>query len=74
MNIILEFHSNLMTDPYGVLEEGQIHFRLSESIVDPESGTQMDIITGPVLVSILNCCNVHPETLLGVEESHETAF
>ncbi|KAG1886291.1 RNA dependent RNA polymerase-domain-containing protein [Suillus subluteus] len=40
----------IIPDPYGVLEEGQIHFRSSELITDPESGTQMDTVTGPVLV------------------------
>ncbi|KAG1730698.1 RNA dependent RNA polymerase-domain-containing protein [Suillus paluster] len=40
----------IIPDPYGVLEEGQIHFRSSELITDPESGTQMDIVTGSVLV------------------------
>ncbi|OAX39662.1 hypothetical protein K503DRAFT_716030 [Rhizopogon vinicolor AM-OR11-026] len=40
----------IVPDPYGVLEEGQIHFRPSERITDPESGIQMDVITGSVLV------------------------
>lgn len=40
----------IIPDPYGVLEEGQIHFRSSRLITDPESGTYMDTITGPVLV------------------------
>ncbi|KAG2122046.1 RNA dependent RNA polymerase-domain-containing protein [Suillus cothurnatus] len=40
----------IIPDPYGVLEEGQIHFRSSQLITDPESGTHMDIITGHVLV------------------------
>lgn len=40
----------IIPDPYGVLEEGQIHFRSSQLITDPESGTHMDTITGPVLV------------------------
>ncbi|KAG2045047.1 RNA dependent RNA polymerase-domain-containing protein [Suillus americanus] len=40
----------IIPDPYGVLEEGQIHFRSLQLITDPESGTRMDIITGPVLV------------------------
>ncbi|KAG0704371.1 RNA dependent RNA polymerase-domain-containing protein [Suillus ampliporus] len=40
----------VIPDPYGVLEEGQVHFRSSELITDPESGTQMDIVTGSVLV------------------------
>ncbi|KAG2369519.1 RNA dependent RNA polymerase-domain-containing protein [Suillus spraguei] len=40
----------IIPDPYGVLEEGQIHFRSSQHITDPESGTHMDVITGPVLV------------------------
>ncbi|KAG2141030.1 RNA dependent RNA polymerase-domain-containing protein [Suillus clintonianus] len=40
----------IIPDPYGVLEEGQIHFRSSDLITDPESGTQMDIVTGSVLV------------------------
>ncbi|KAG2089115.1 RNA-dependent RNA polymerase, partial [Suillus cothurnatus] len=42
--------AHLVADPYGVLEEGQIYFRSSELITDPESGTQMDIVTGSVLV------------------------
>lgn len=64
-----------MIDPYGVLEEGQIHFRPSERIIDPESGTQMDIITGSVLVRTLIFCGVRSETLwIGVEEPHETAL
>ncbi|KAG1840300.1 RNA dependent RNA polymerase-domain-containing protein [Suillus subalutaceus] len=40
----------IIPDPYGVLEEGEIHFRSSELITDPESGTQMDTVTGSVLV------------------------
>ncbi|KAG2154648.1 RNA dependent RNA polymerase-domain-containing protein [Suillus clintonianus] len=40
----------IIPDPYGVLEEGQIHFRSSQPIVDPESGTHMDIVIGSVLV------------------------
>ncbi|KAG1894573.1 uncharacterized protein F5891DRAFT_890383, partial [Suillus fuscotomentosus] len=42
--------AHLVADPYGVLEEGQIYFRSSELITDPESRTQMDIVTGSVLV------------------------
>lgn len=56
------YSSNWTTDPYGVLEEGQIHFRSSQLITDPESGTHMDIITGPVLASTLVLCKVRPET------------
>ncbi|KAG1795975.1 RNA dependent RNA polymerase-domain-containing protein, partial [Suillus plorans] len=40
----------IIPDPYGVLEEGQIHFRSSELIADPESGARMNTVTGPVLV------------------------
>ncbi|KAG2133611.1 RNA dependent RNA polymerase-domain-containing protein [Suillus bovinus] len=40
----------IIPDPYGVLEEGQIHFRSSELITDPESGAQMNTMTGSVLV------------------------
>jgi hypothetical protein len=43
--------SHLAADPYGILEEGQIHFRSSELITDSESGTQMDTVTASVLVS-----------------------
>ncbi|KAG1804334.1 RNA dependent RNA polymerase-domain-containing protein [Suillus variegatus] len=41
---------HLAADTYGVLEEGQIHFRSSELITDPESGARMNTVTGPVLV------------------------
>jgi hypothetical protein len=51
------FLAHLTADPYGVLEEGEIHFRSSELITDPESGTQMDTVTGSVLVSTLVHCN-----------------
>ncbi|KAG1760381.1 RNA dependent RNA polymerase-domain-containing protein [Suillus occidentalis] len=47
----------IIPDPYDVLEEGQIHFRSSQLITDPESGTHMDIITGPVLVTAVS----HPK-------------
>ncbi|KAG2153597.1 RNA dependent RNA polymerase-domain-containing protein [Suillus bovinus] len=40
----------IIPDPYGVLEEGQIYFRSSELITDAESGTQIDTVTGSVLV------------------------
>ncbi|KAF9225222.1 hypothetical protein BS17DRAFT_794858 [Gyrodon lividus] len=41
----------IIPDPYGVLEEGEIHFRSSEMITNPTTGAQSDIITGYVLVS-----------------------
>lgn len=41
----------IFLDPYGVLEEGQIHFRSSEPIINPSTGEQTDIILGDVLVS-----------------------
>ncbi|KAG1757774.1 RNA dependent RNA polymerase-domain-containing protein [Suillus lakei] len=44
----------VIPDPYGVLEEGQIHFRSSQLITDPESGTHMDIVTGSVLSSYMD--------------------
>ncbi|KAG1813878.1 RNA dependent RNA polymerase-domain-containing protein [Suillus subaureus] len=47
----------IVPDPYGVLEEGEIHFRSSELITDPESGTQMDTVTGSVLVTAIS----HPK-------------
>ncbi|KAG1851192.1 RNA dependent RNA polymerase-domain-containing protein [Suillus tomentosus] len=42
--------AHLAADPYGVLEEGQIHFCSSELITDPESGARMNTVTEPVLV------------------------
>ncbi|KAG8219296.1 RNA dependent RNA polymerase-domain-containing protein [Butyriboletus roseoflavus] len=41
----------IVPDPYGVLEEGEIHFRSSEPIINPTTGEQTDIILGDVLVS-----------------------
>lgn len=41
----------VVPDPYGVLNEDEIHFRSSEPFIDPITGAQQDIITGPVLVS-----------------------
>ncbi|KIJ57547.1 hypothetical protein HYDPIDRAFT_171642, partial [Hydnomerulius pinastri MD-312] len=41
----------IVPDPYGVLEEGEIHFRSSEMITNPTTGAQSDTITGDVLVS-----------------------
>ncbi|KAG9313859.1 RNA dependent RNA polymerase-domain-containing protein [Chiua virens] len=41
----------IIPDPYGVLEEGQIHFRSSELIISPSTGEQTDIIIGDVLIS-----------------------
>ncbi|KAG6380657.1 RNA dependent RNA polymerase-domain-containing protein [Boletus reticuloceps] len=41
----------IVPDPYGVLEEGQIHFKSSEPIINPSTGEQTDIILGDVLVS-----------------------
>ncbi|KAH0837829.1 RNA dependent RNA polymerase-domain-containing protein [Lanmaoa asiatica] len=41
----------IIPDPYGVLEEGQIHFRSSEPFISPSTGEQTDIILGEVLVS-----------------------
>ena len=43
----------MFLDPHGVLEEGQIHFRSSEPIINPSTGEQTDIILGDVLVSCL---------------------
>ncbi|KAF8131526.1 RNA dependent RNA polymerase-domain-containing protein [Boletus edulis] len=41
----------IVPDPYGVLEEGQVHFKSSEPIINPSTGEQTDIILGDVLVS-----------------------
>ncbi|KAI6136111.1 RNA dependent RNA polymerase-domain-containing protein [Pisolithus sp. B1] len=41
----------VVPDPYGVLNEDEIHFRSSEPFIDPITGAQQDIIVGPVLVS-----------------------
>ncbi|KAF8555107.1 hypothetical protein OG21DRAFT_1411391 [Imleria badia] len=47
----------IVPDPYGVLEEDQIHFRSSESIINPSTGEQTDIILGDVLVKAI----AHPK-------------
>ncbi|KAG2048054.1 hypothetical protein BDR06DRAFT_1013294 [Suillus hirtellus] len=44
----------ILVNSYGVLEEGQIYFRSSELITNPESGTQMDIVTSSVLMNIVS--------------------
>ncbi|KAH7911585.1 RNA dependent RNA polymerase-domain-containing protein [Hygrophoropsis aurantiaca] len=41
----------IVPDPFGVLEEGEIHFRSSEVLNDPTTGAQFDTVEGPVLVS-----------------------
>ncbi|KIJ13767.1 hypothetical protein PAXINDRAFT_135617 [Paxillus involutus ATCC 200175] len=41
----------IIPDPYGILEEGTIHFRSSQMITNPSTGVQSDIISGDVLVS-----------------------
>lgn len=53
----LHYNSMLIVfpDPCGVLEEGQIHFRSSEPIINSNTGEQTDIILGDVLVSIYTC-------------------
>ncbi|OCH92984.1 hypothetical protein OBBRIDRAFT_863326 [Obba rivulosa] len=40
----------IVPDPYGVLEEGQIHFKATQALKDPLLYTSSDIITGEVLV------------------------
>lgn len=49
----LSFASSLIVllDPFGVLEEGQIHFRSSEPIINHSTGDQIDTVLGEVLVS-----------------------
>ncbi|KAH7920937.1 hypothetical protein BV22DRAFT_765729 [Leucogyrophana mollusca] len=41
----------IVPDPFGVLEEGEIHFRSSEVLTDHITGAQFDTVEGPVLVS-----------------------
>lgn len=43
------------SDPYSVLEEGQIHFRSSKPIINPSTGEQSDLILGDVLVNLFIC-------------------
>ncbi|KAI6120941.1 RNA dependent RNA polymerase-domain-containing protein [Pisolithus croceorrhizus] len=44
----------VVPDPYGVLNEDEIHFRSSEPFIDPITGAQQDIILGPVLVTAIS--------------------
>lgn len=41
----------VVPDPYGVLNENEVHFCSSEPFIDPVTGVQQDTIIGPVLVS-----------------------
>ncbi|KAI0307660.1 RNA dependent RNA polymerase-domain-containing protein [Multifurca ochricompacta] len=41
----------IVPDPFGVLEEGQVHFRSSQELKDPLTETNVYSILGPVLVS-----------------------
>ncbi|KAH7886339.1 RNA dependent RNA polymerase-domain-containing protein [Phlebopus sp. FC_14] len=47
----------IVPDPYGVLEEGEIHFRSSSMITDPVTGAQFDTVMGDVLVKAIS----HPK-------------
>ncbi|OBZ68489.1 putative RNA-dependent RNA polymerase SHL2 [Grifola frondosa] len=57
-DIIKDFHITvpqsaeafIVPDPYGVLEEGEIHFRSSQNLKDPLEDLCPNIITGDVLV------------------------
>ncbi|KAI0005558.1 RNA dependent RNA polymerase-domain-containing protein [Russula compacta] len=41
----------IVPDPFGVLEEGEIHFRSSQELGDPLTETNVYSVRGPVLVS-----------------------
>jgi hypothetical protein len=47
----LQQQFRLVLDPFGVLEEGQIHFRSSQELGDPLTETNIYSVRGPVLVS-----------------------
>jgi len=47
----LKFQPISFVDPFGVLEEGQIHFRSSQELGDPLTATNLYSVRGPVLVS-----------------------
>ncbi|KAI6015621.1 RNA dependent RNA polymerase-domain-containing protein [Pisolithus marmoratus] len=58
-NYVTRFHvpvtesieAYVVPDPYGVLNENEIHFRSSEPFIDPTTGVPQDTIVGPVLIS-----------------------
>ena len=43
--------TSFFVDPFGVLEEGEIHFRSSQKLGDPLTETNVYSVRGPVLVS-----------------------
>lgn len=45
----------ILVDPFGVLEEGEIHFRSSQELGDPLTETNVYSVRGPVLVRCF-CC------------------
>ncbi|EGO19098.1 hypothetical protein SERLADRAFT_352904 [Serpula lacrymans var. lacrymans S7.9] len=47
----------IIPDPFGVLKEGEIHFRSSESLTNPATGAQFDTVRGEVLVTAVS----HPK-------------
>ena len=49
--LIVNFNQISFVDPFGVLEEGQIHFRSSQELGDPYTETNLYSVRGPVLVS-----------------------
>ncbi|KAL4070381.1 RNA dependent RNA polymerase-domain-containing protein [Scleroderma citrinum] len=57
-NYVKDFHipvaesmeAYIVPDPYGVLNENEIHFKTSDPIIDPITGAQTNSIVGAVLV------------------------
>lgn len=41
-------------DPLGILEEGEVYYRASQPMTDPETQTLFNVLTGDVLVSFLH--------------------
>lgn len=48
--MICLIRANLPLDPLGILEEGQIYYRSSQAMINPDTQTAFNVITGNVLV------------------------
>jgi len=42
-----------IVDPLGVLEQGQIYYRSSNSMINPETQTLFNVVKGEVLVCMI---------------------
>ncbi|KZP15854.1 hypothetical protein FIBSPDRAFT_912406 [Athelia psychrophila] len=55
ITIMQSLEAFILPDPTGALEEGQLYFRSSQSLADPETGSVFTILLGDVIVIAVDC-------------------